>query len=101
MSALPQTTPLLDPPPQGATWIDLSEASRRSGRSIGHLARECRSKYAAANLAKLEAPPEGGKPIWMIHETAAAEFAKVKSADQLSDNFDRRHLTENQRQQLE
>jgi putative transposase len=102
MSALPQTSTAANFP-AGTGWIDLPTAAARSGKNIGSIRRDCGDKYAARNLAKLEAPPEGGKPRWLVHETADPQggFAKVKSTDQLSDNFDRRHLTENQRQQLE
>lgn len=105
MSALPQTSsPQHLSPGPSSQWIDLPTAAARSGRTVGHLARECRGKYAAQNLAKLEAPAseckKGGAPIWFIHETAHPSFARVKSRQQRDENFDRRLLTQRQRDRL-
>jgi putative transposase len=99
MSALPQTSTAANFP-AATGWIDLEEAARRSGRTAGHLGNACRKTYAAQNLAKLEAPPEGGKPRWYIHETADPAFARVKFPEQLSDDWDGTSLTQKQRDQV-
>lgn len=99
MSACPQSS---QPLPAGTEWIDLPTAAARSGRTVGHLGNECRKKYAAAGLAKLQAPPEGGAAIWHIHETASPAFARVKSVQHLNDSFnpDALGLNDQQKAQL-
>lgn len=65
------------------TFLSLCEASRRSGLSAGHLARQCRAAWAASGLAEIRTPDDGGKPAWFVREDAAPELARVKSPEQL------------------
>ena len=76
-------------------FIDLETAVKRSGRSAGHLSRQCRAKWAAAGQAELRKPAGGGKAAWHVREDADPAFARVKSADQVG--TDLRPFTEDQR----
>ena len=76
-------------------FIDLDTAAKRSGRSVGHLSRQCRAKWSAAQLAELRPPPGGGKPAWHVREDADPAFARVKAADQIG--TDLRPFTQAQR----
>ena len=90
----------LPPPPSAPGWITLPEASRRSGWDDGYLRRRCGDEkrcrsgtWQARGLARLEAPPEGGRPRWLVHESAHEKLAPVKAVEQLSTAFDLRTLT--------
>jgi hypothetical protein len=79
------------PPASGPGWIDVPEAARRGGWNEGHVGRLCRSTWAARGLARLEKPEDGGKPRWLVHETADVRLARVKTAAVLSAAFDPTH----------
>lgn len=98
MSALPSSSFVPQPAPAGAEWIDLATASSRSGRSVGHLARQCRDEWAARGLAEQRRPDGGGKPTWMIRDDADASLSRVKSPQHLP--FDMTTLTAAQRDEL-
>lgn len=61
---------------QSSQWLSLEEASRRSGRSIGHLRRLAAQNWAASGLARQV--KRGAKPAWEVHETADPSLARVK-----------------------
>jgi putative transposase len=75
----PHPSPLT-PPAAGNRrgYIDLPTAAKRSGRSVGHLQRQCMDKWAGEGLAEQRRPPQGGKPRWYVLETADPSFAAVK-----------------------
>lgn len=89
MSAIPQivsrAVPAAPaaPAPRGCGFISLDEAARRSGRGTGHLARRCRSEWAARSLARLEPPPGGGKKEWQVREDADPSLARVPLPEHL------------------
>jgi hypothetical protein len=87
MSALIETSaasPAAQPAPRGVQWIDLKEAAKRSGRTEGHLSRQCRAEWGAAGLAELRTPSGGGKAAWHVREDADASFARVRFPEQIS-----------------
>lgn len=94
-------TPGPAPSASGPGWIDVPEAARRGGWNEGHVGRLCRSSWSARGLARLEKPEDGGKPRWLVYETADVRLARVKTAAVLSAAFDPTCLTEAQRRALE
>lgn len=99
----PQMTPPSPAPLRGAGagWIDLDTAAARSGKSIGHLRRLSGDQWLAEGLAELRRPAGGGNLAWFVREDAATSFGRVKSAEQLSHEFDIRTLTAGQREELQ
>ncbi len=67
----------------GAEWITLRTAAQRSGLTERRLAQICSGKWAGQQLARMQPPPIGGKPIWYVHSTADAAFARVKFPEQM------------------
>jgi hypothetical protein len=67
---------------------------RRSGRSVGHLTRQCRSAWLAKGLAR-QAKRGPGKPVWEVHETADPALAPVKFPEQIGQDLT--HLSDRQR----
>lgn len=85
MSAAP--LPILPPPPaepppapRGAQWLDVPDAARRSGLSVGQLRRKCLTVWHAGGLAELRRPPGGGKPVWYVRDDADPALARVRPA---------------------
>jgi hypothetical protein len=84
-SPLAEAVPAALPSPApagGRGWLDMAEAARRSGRSVGHLTRQCRSAWLAKGLAR-QAKRGPGKPVWEVHETADPALAPVKFPEQI------------------
>jgi len=67
----------------GAVWIPLRVAAQRSGKTERRLAQICHGKWLGEKLARMQ-QPEGGKPIWYVHETADPAFARVKFPEQMA-----------------
>jgi transposase InsO family protein len=86
--------------PSSSSWIDLETASKRSGKSVGHLRRLSGDVWMRDGLARLQQPADGGRSVWMVREDADASLARVKSAEQIGAEFDVRTLTESQRSEL-
>jgi putative transposase len=120
MSAAPQTTspaagalPSAGPPQArcpSQMWIDLEEAARRSGWNIGYIRRLCADAarcpdgtLLSRGLARLRAPDGGGKPRWEVREDANEKFARVKFAEQMSEEqrWQRASLSPAQRDQID
>jgi putative transposase len=78
LEIVPEVEPA-PPAPRGCQFIPLDEAARRSGRVIGHLARECRKPggWQSRQLARLQTPEGGGKKQWYVREDADTSFARV------------------------
>ena len=79
-------------------WIAIHEASRRSGESEGTIRRKCGKQWLSIGMARLEYPPGGGKPIWMVSVNADPAFAATKFPEQIE--FDDRVLSADQRREL-
>ena len=58
-------------------WINLDEAARRSGRSVGHLRRRCANEWLAAGTAK-KLETRNSKLEWHVNESADPAFTRVK-----------------------
>lgn len=92
------------PPPASAPgWIDVKVASRRSGWDEGYVRRRCcdaarcpGGTWQQLGLARQERPAGGGKPRWLVHESADPRLAPVKTVEQLSQGFDLRALPADQ-----
>src|SRR4051794_1034962 len=100
MSAIPVVTSdlIAQPPPRGVQWLDIATAAQRSGKSEGHLGRRCRAEWSRTSppLAKIERPPEGGKPCWYIREDADPAICRVKTIEQLNCEFALNRLPDRQ-----
>jgi putative transposase len=83
-------------PSSSAGWIEVDEAARRSGRSAGHVRRQCRDDYAARGLAR-EIEGGGRRRRWQVREDADPAFARVKFPEQIG--ADLRQVPEKKRQQ--
>jgi transposase InsO family protein len=81
MSAVPlQISPAS---PAGADgWLDLETASKRSGRSVGHLRRLCGDKWMGEGLAR-QSTSGTGRRGWEVHQSADPVFAPVKFPEQI------------------
>jgi transposase InsO family protein len=77
------------------------EAARRGRLERGARRPALPQHWAARGLARLEKPEDGGKPRWLVHETADVRLARVKTAAVLSSAFDPTALTEAQRRALD
>jgi transposase InsO family protein len=96
-SPLAEAVPAALPSPApagGRGWLGMAEAARRSGRSVGHLTRQCRSAWLAKGLAR-QAKRGPGKPVWEVHETADPALAPVKFPEQIGQDLT--HLSDRQR----
>lgn len=91
-------TAVAPPPPRGVEWIGLEAAAQRSGWSVRHVRRLCGDEWHARGLARVERPPGGGKPAWLVREDAHASLARVKAPERLA--FDVRQLPEARRREL-
>ncbi|HUO07071.1 MAG TPA: Mu transposase C-terminal domain-containing protein [Phycisphaerae bacterium] len=85
------------PAPRGVVWIDVKTAAERMNASERWVLSLCSSKWACRSLARLETPPGGGKPRWVVREDADPALARIKFPEQLP--ADIRSLTESQRKE--
>lgn len=82
----------------GVRWIDLATAASRSGMSVKHLSRLCGDHWFGRGLAKMEAPPEGGKRRWVVRDDADERLALVVMPERMA--LDLRKLSAVQRQRV-
>ncbi|MEK6675666.1 MAG: DDE-type integrase/transposase/recombinase [Planctomycetota bacterium] len=76
MSALPKQQSL--PFAENGLWLDTKQVAERlciCERAAVNLA----TKHAASGMARLESPPEGGKPKWYVHITADRRLRQAPS----------------------
>jgi hypothetical protein len=76
-------------------YIDLQTAAKRSGKSVGHLARIAANKWRGEGKAELRRPDTGGKPTWFVREDADPALVSVKLPHQIG--VDLRQFTQVQR----
>lgn len=80
-----------------AEWLWVEEAAARAGlKSDGALRRRCLEEWQHKMLARKAKRPNG-QEAWQVSSLADPRFARVKSADQLSDQFDLTQLTDERR----
>ena len=68
---------LIPAPAKPTVWIDLEQASKLSGKSVGHLRRLCGEQWAGENFAKVVTTDPGKKPYWVVSTQADPAFSLV------------------------
>lgn len=68
-------------------WLPLAEAARRLNRSVGHVARNCRTTWAHQGMAR-RVPNSSGQAAWEINQDADPQLMPVRSAERSIATFD-------------